>query len=179
MGRAGKNRKQTALSPPGGRSMRTRERLVGATLCLCFVTGCMTSYVKQNRENEATRVASFESGCSGLQVVDRLVGSDNSIRYKLRGCGREVIYVCENSGRRHDLLDTIVIGAATIEAKCTKTSDRRLSNDVESYWIRRKNCKVNKCNPCPNFPSQEACAGGYSYECVKIAGRPYNCSNMK
>jgi hypothetical protein len=69
---------------------------LAATLPLFGASGCLSLLsASASTAEKAKRLARFDSECPSMRIVARL----NSSRYRLRGCGQEMLYSCGKSTR--------------------------------------------------------------------------------
>ncbi len=96
---------------------------LSALVALLTVLGCMTRQIYDLRADQATSAATFDSGCPTMRLVER-IGNE---RFKMHGCGKTIIYLCENQhspeyNQTQTMLRLSVIGESSIESKCSPVS---------------------------------------------------------
>ena len=81
--------------------------------------GCMTADIAQHWRHQASKAAKFDTGCQTMVVVAEQPEGTTATRYRLKGCGRTMVYRCTNKSDRHqDGLGLAVTGGRTIDADC-------------------------------------------------------------
>jgi len=83
------------------------------------LAGCLTSMHLETRRAEAVRLVQFEGNCQA-QIVDQMLGADHSMRFKLAGCGRVWLVLCENvTNTAMGAPDPMVDGVLSAQTRCT------------------------------------------------------------
>jgi len=92
-------------------------------IAVLMLSGCMTGMTMDLRRAEAVKVVRFEKACADAEIASEMMGSDYSMRFKVRACGVVHTVLCENATAsaidRRDALELLVEGGQTAESRCS------------------------------------------------------------